>query len=261
MTPPAVDQIVSSFRERVCRQVDLIPEGVNRYVVSSPFVHDDGDCLEIVLIWANDKWVLVDEGCTFMRLTYDIDEAALHQGTRQKVIANALGMFGVEDREGQLVLPVPEDRFGDALYSFIQAILKISDVSYLSREQVRSTFLQDFRAFLAETIPEDQLTFDWRDKEHDPRGIYQADCRIELSERPLFVFGLASDLRTRDTTITLLQYEKWGLPFRSMVVFENQQSIGRNVLARLTDVTDRQYSSLGGNKDRIRRHLEDMQAA
>ena len=98
MTTPPMDQIVASFRERVCRQIDLKPEGVERYVVSNPFVHDDGDCLEIVLRRDGDQWALVDEGCTFMRLTYDIDEVALHRGTRQKIIANTLGMFGVEDR-------------------------------------------------------------------------------------------------------------------------------------------------------------------
>ena len=45
------------------------------------------------------------------------------------------------------------------------------------------------------------------------------------------------------------------------MIFEDQQQIGRNVLARLTDVAGRQYSSLGGNKDRIRRFLADGHAA
>ena len=47
----------------------------------------------------------------------------------------------------------------------------------------------------------------------------------------------------------------------SVVIFEDQQQIGRNVLARLTDVSDRQYSSLGGNRDRIRRFLANGHAA
>lgn len=123
-------------------------------------------------------------------------------------------MFGVEDRDGQLV---PDVRFGDALFTFVQAILRISGVSYLSREQVRSTFREDLRAFLADSVAKDRLT--------------------------------------------LLQYEKWGLPFRSLVIFEDQQQIGRNVLARLTDVSDRQDSSLSGNKDRIRRFLAGGHAA
>ena len=96
---------------------------------------------------------------------------------------------------------------------------------------------------------------------HDPRGIYRADCRVDYPGKPLFIFGLATDGRARDATISLLQYEKWGLPFRSLAVFEDQQQIGRNVLARLTDVCDRQYSSLGGNKDRIRRFLAEPVSA
>ena len=90
----------------------------------------------------------------------------------------------MEDQDGELVLPVPGERFGDALFSFIQAVLKINDVSYLSRERVRSTFREDFREFLAEIIPEDRLTLDWRHAEHDPKGIYAADCRVEHPTRP-----------------------------------------------------------------------------
>lgn len=255
------DRILASFRDRVCREIDLVPEGLGRYLVANPFEYDDGDCLEIVLQERDGHWHLTDQGTTYMRLTYDIDEVDLHRGTRQKIIANALTAFGVEDWDGELVLPVPGERFGDALFSFIQAILKINDVSYLSRERVRSTFQEDFRAFLADVIPADRLVFDWRHEEHDPKGIYKADCRIEHPKRPLVVFGLAGDGRTRDATISLLQYEKWGLLFRSLAVFEDQQTIGRNVLARLTDVCDRQYSSLGANRDRIRSSLDEELAA
>lgn len=255
------DGIVKSFRSKVCAEIDLIPEGLGRYVVSTPFEYDDGDCLEIVLRERDGGWVLADEGCTFMRLTYDVEEADLRRGTRQKIISNALAAFGVEDQDGELVLPVPGERFGDALFSFIQAVLKINDVAYLSREHVRSTFRQDFREFLSEIIPEDRLTLDWQHAEHDPKGIYAADYRVEHPTRPLVVFGLVGDGRTRDATIALLQYEKWGLPLRSLAVFEDQQAIGRNVLARLTDVCDRQYSSFGGNRRRIVRFLREAAAA
>ena len=255
------DGIVASFRDRVCREIDLVPAGLGRYLVANPFEYDDGDCLEIALEQRAGHWQLTDEGTTFMRLTYDLDEADLYRGTRQKIIANALEAFGVEDQDGELVIPVPGERFGDALFSFIQAILKINDVSYLTRERVRSTFQEDFRAFLAEVIPDDRLVFDWRHEEHDPKGIYKADCRIDHPERPMVIFGLAGDGRARDATISLLQYEKWGLLFRSLAVFEDQQDIGRNVLARLTDVCDRQFSSLGANRDRIRRSLNESLSA
>lgn len=255
------DRIVASFRDRVCREIDLVPEGLGRYLIANPFEYDDGDGLEIALEQREGCWHLTDQGTTFMRLTYDLDERDLHRGSRQKIIANALTAFGVEDRDGELVLPVSGERFGDALFSFIQAVLKINDVSYLSRERVRSTFQEDFRTFLVGVIPDERMVFDWQHEEHDPKGIYKADCRIEHPKRPLIVFGLMGDGKTRDATISLLQYEKWGLLFQSLAVFENQQTIGRNVLARLTDVCDLQYSSLGANRDRIRRSLKEVLAA
>ena len=37
-------------------------------------------------------------------------------------ISNALSMFRIQDRDGELVLDVPDSRYGDALYSFVQAL-------------------------------------------------------------------------------------------------------------------------------------------
>lgn len=247
--------IERDLREKVCESVSLHPEGTDRFRVFSPFVLDDGDHLSIVLRRENDRWIYSDEGHTYMHLTYSIPETDLQRGTRQKIISNTLTSFRVQDREGELLMPVEGAEYGHALYSFVQAILKISDVTFLTRERVKSTFMEDFRAFLSETVPDERRAFDWHHPEHDPQGMYSVDCRVNGMNRPLFIFALPSDDKARDATISILQFEKWGLPFRSVGVFEDQEEIARRPLAQFTDVCERQFSSLTGNTDRLARFL------
>ena len=250
--------IEQDFRAKVSENIDLVSEGLNRYRVLTPFRFGDGDHLAIVLKRDGDGWILSDEAHTYMHLTYEMDERDLHRGSRQTIISNTLSVFEIEDRAGELVLSILGERYGDALYSFVQALLKISDVSYLSREQVRSTFMEDFRASVTRWVPEERRVFDWHDPDRDPQGIYGVDCRINGMPRPVLVHALPNDGRTRDATISLLQFEKWGIPFRSLAIFEDQEAINRKVLARFSDVCEKLYSNLFTNRDRIERYLDEL---
>jgi len=48
-----------------------------------------------------------------------------------------------------------------------------------------------------------------------------------------------------------------GLTFRSLAIFEDQEQINRKVLARYSDVSEKQFSSLGANRERIKGYLEE----
>ena len=91
---------------------------------TTPFVFDDGDHLAIVLRRNAAGWVLSDKGHTYMHLARDSDEPDPQDGTRRRINSDALAVFGIEDRGGELILSVRDSHYGDALYAFVQGLLR-----------------------------------------------------------------------------------------------------------------------------------------
>jgi hypothetical protein len=257
-----LDKIEADFKRKVCEQIRLMPEGRERFRVFTPFRMDDGDLLALVLKRDGDGWGLTDEGNSFMRLTYAMDEKTIFQGNRKTVIEGALKGYGVEDRDGVLWSPVDGEAYGDALFSLIQASLRIMDVQLWSQTAVRHTFIADLRELVKQTVPEPLLTLDWTDPVTDPKGQYPVDFRIEPADRPpLFLFGIHSDTKCSLATIVIQHYRMANVPFTSLAVFEDQERIGRKALARLSDVVDGQFSNLPANRKAITQRLGEYAMA
>lgn len=248
--------VQKDFKEKVCEEIHLIPEGLSRYVVSHPFTFDDGDHHIIILKKMGEDWLLSDEGHTIMHLSYeDID---LQHGGYREIIDNAVSAFGLENRQGELMLRIPEARFGDALFSFIQALVKISDIKYLQRERIRSLFMEEFKGFLGETIPQEYRQFDYSHPERDPQHVYTIDCLLKVKARPIFIFGIPGDSKCQTATNIIYWWEKQQPVFDVMAIFENQEEINRKMLARFSDVCGRQFSNLPTNRDRIKGYIGEV---
>ncbi len=123
-----LQRVEQDFREKVSDEVRISSEGMDRFRVFTPFMLEDGDHLSIVLKRKSGAWVLSDEGHTCMRLTYDLNEKGPQKGIMQKNIVGAFSGLNVEDRAGELMVTVEDDRFGDALHTFVEALLKITEL-------------------------------------------------------------------------------------------------------------------------------------
>lgn len=121
------ETIVQIFRRKVYEKIRLSREGINRYIVSTPFMFDDGDHLLIILKQENGVWYLTDEGYTFMRVSYD--EIDVEKATKDKTINAVLRFYNIKNVEGELRVYIENDDYGDALFSFIQGIIKITELN------------------------------------------------------------------------------------------------------------------------------------
>ena len=239
-----INSIEQDFIEQVSEKIRVIPDGKDRFRVFTPFRFDDGDHITVVLKKEQAGWVLSDEGHTYMHLTYDIKETKLFSGARYQIISNALATFNVEDRFGELVFKVKDTRFGDALYSFAQALIRMGDVLCLSKEYVQPTFMDDFHSLLNEHVPVSRIDPNWHSEELDSQGKYTVDCKINGMSQPLFVYALSNDDRIRDATIALQKFLSWDIKFSPMGIFENKEDANRKVIARFDDVCEVQFPNM-----------------
>ena len=139
----SIETITQEFRNGVSECVRLSAEGPNRFRVLTPFMFNDGDHLVIVLKRERGGWVLSDEAHTYMHLADELDDGASQSDPCSQVIANALAMFRIEDRGGELVRPITGEGYADALFAFAQGLLTIAAAAYTARERAQIAFTPD----------------------------------------------------------------------------------------------------------------------
>lgn len=145
-----IGEIISEVRNKICSSIEFIEEGVDRSLIITPFNFEDGDAYKIVLKdLEKGEPFLTDEGHTLMHLSYfDIE---YDSGTRSRILFDILNRTGIENRDGELVYTIHDvNCIGDHLFTFIQCITNISDLDYLRRERVRSTFMEDMKNIIKE---------------------------------------------------------------------------------------------------------------
>lgn len=256
------EDIIRAFRESACGEIDLVNSGLNRYIVQVPFTFTDGDHFVVILKQEGQNWILSDEGHSLMHLSYELREREYESGNRRKIIDEVLASYQIKNVDGELVLTIPPGRYGDALFTFVQAITRITDLTFLDRATVKSTFREDFNRLVSEKATESgikNITFGYAHPIKDPQGKYPVDVRLNgVTTKQVLMFGVGNDDQCQTATIILLQWEKWEEQFHSIAIFRDQTEISRQYLARFSDVLGRQLVTLDSAKERLLKDFADL---
>ena len=252
------DIILKDFKSKVCDDIKLESKGINRYQVLTPFTFDDGDGFVVYLVSDNGRFYLTDGGHTIMHLSYWMDAEELLDGdnARSDLFRSITNMFNLEYDDGQISIPIPNNKFGEYLYSYLQALTKISDIDFLTRERVKRAFLDDLISFLKSKY--DRVYERWSDPARDDEKIYAVDVRLDLARIPFFVYAVWSNERALNTVISILKYREWiNKQFRAIIIHEYFDELSRPIRKKLTDASDKQMTSFYDRKEEIKQYLDE----
>lgn len=240
----------------LCSTVRFIERQPGLYMLETPFTFPDGDHYPIYVRELPMGGVrLSDGGHTFLHLSYENDVSAFRQGTRGRLLEQIVNETGIHEEAGEFFLEVSMDGVAEGVFRLGQGLTKVYDLIFLNRARVKSTFYDDLNTVLLNILPEEKMTRDYIETRMENAADYPIDYFTPgKNNAPLYLFGVPNRDKARLVTITLERLLRHGLEFESILVFENQQEMPRQDLARLSNVGGEMVASLDASDD-LRRKL------
>jgi hypothetical protein len=249
-----LDAIQTATESALSERVELRPVSDHEAQILVPFYFSDGDGLVIHVRVVDGRWELTDKANTLLNLSYHSDASRLRTGTRSRLLEEIKLRHGVEEHDGELRLATSRDGVGRSVFSFVQALLEITDLRHFDRDNVRSTFHDDVAALLCEAFP--AIVRNYIDPEHDKAGNYPIPYVLNGTSRPVAVFDIGSDPAAATAVVIARQHKAWHDGMVLVAVEEKQEALNRKRVAWLSDAFDKQFPSLSGSEDDLVAYLD-----
>jgi len=235
----------------MCADVRVVERGKDRLVISTPFFFPDGDpYLVYVVERPGGVLRLTDAGHTLMHLSYENDIDKFREGTRGRLFDQILSEQDVREQDGEFYIDASPAGLAGAFFRLAQTLTQISDLTFLNRARVESTFYEDLFELLGRTVPPEIITRDYIFSEMPNAEDYPIDFRVEgKAADPLFVFGIPNRDKARLATIVLERLLRAKVQFESVLIFADQSSMPRKDLARLSNAGGEMIASLDAQDD------------
>lgn len=244
-----LDALKNQFNDRI-RFVEKRPGIVQ---LLAPFYHEDGDMLEIYLerIGENGKVKISDHGMTIMRLSYEYD---IDTPNKRRIFEKMLSENQLMEKDGRLYLDADLKVLYPSVMQFVQAVAKISNMKLYKREVIKSLFYELLDEFIAEQLARYQP--ESKSLPIPERDDLEVDYTFKGFPKPLYLFGVKDDTKSRLTTISCLEFHRANIPFKSVAVHEDFEALSKKDRKRVTSAIDKQFVDLDDFKTNGEHYFE-----
>ena len=253
-----IEKILSSLN-RAKTSFNIYERRSGKYQLMAPILHEDGDMVDIYLQESPKGMGYVricDFGMTGQRLSYNYE---INTPAKEKVFNSILLNNGVQDDNGNFYLDAPVDKIYENVLQFAGCVQKICSMDYWSRETTKTAFYDNLKKFVLKNLEEfnpkpDVKPLSDRSIKNRETSVFKVDWSLKWKNRVFYLFGVLGSGKAKDSAITLLEFKKANLPFISLIVHEDMQSLGNKERIYLTRNADKQYPGLNdfnqeGTKD------------
>lgn len=205
-------KLQSILCDAFCSQINVhaVPAGL---AIATPFEDGAGDKLTLYVVEDDEGCRLEDDGDYLATLV--AQDMPITEGVRGKLldaILNEAGAFWDRDSFEIRTSSFATDRLPQSLIRFISALMRIRDLEFLSRDNIKSTFREDFireldvRAKDRVEVREDAIVA--RDFSEFPSDLVVRDKR---SEQAAAVFLVNSNDKLNEALLAWIDREQRGV--------------------------------------------------
>lgn len=205
----------------------------------APFFHEDGDMMSIYLESNKDngKIRIRDFGNTLMRVAYTFD---IDTSNKQSILSDIVTSNYGTMNDGEIIIDTDIDNVFNSILQYSQLIAKVSNIDILRNEVIKSLFYENLNDFMFDAFKKYNIV-----EKYTPTKDKELVVDYQLpSEKPLYIFGVNKDTKASKVVISCLTFQKQHIPFRSLIIHENFNSLTAFNRNQITNAADKQFASL-----------------
>ena len=234
-----LENLASDFRSLQFREKR---SGLFKILV--PFFYEDGDMYDIFVEECPENNSLLrisDYGLTLMKLSYHFE---IDTPKKKDVLSSTISQNRCFYDDGMIYLDVRPPQFTMGIYQFAQVISKVNSMDILSYDTVQSMFYDYLNSYISKSLQKYNYSKDYLPTKDKQLIVdYQIPSNSKVS-KPLFIFGVQENTKASKVVISCLTFQKQRIPFRSVIVHEDFDSLSSFYRNQITNMADKKFTYL-----------------